>query len=58
MVRFRYVIENGRIALDGRATKLREYGDVEVFYMGLSELGERRSYREVKHYREKKRWLG
>ena len=55
---FGYVIENGRIVLDGPAAKLRENKDVQEFYMGLSELGKRKSYREVKHYRRRKRWLG
>jgi branched-chain amino acid transport system ATP-binding protein len=53
-----YVIENGRIVLDGPAAKLRDNQDVQEFYMGLSELGERKSFREVKHYRRRKRWLG
>lgn len=55
---FGYVIENGRIVLDGPAAKLRENKDVQEFYLGLSELGQRKSYREVKHYRRRKRWLG
>ena len=53
-----YVIENGRIVLDGPAVKLRDNQDVQEFYMGLSEVGIRKSYREVKHYRRRKRWLG
>jgi branched-chain amino acid transport system ATP-binding protein len=53
-----YVIENGRIVLDGPAAKLRDNQDVQEFYMGLSEIGTRKSYREVKHYRRRKRWLG
>jgi len=53
-----YVIENGRIVLDGPAAKLRDNQDVQEFYMGLSEVGTRKSYREVKHYRRRKRWLG
>lgn len=55
---FGYVMENGRIVLDGPAAKLRENKDVQEFYLGLSELGQRKSYREVKHYRRRKRWLG
>lgn len=55
---FGYVIENGRIVFDGLSAKLRENKDIQEFYMGLSELGERKSYREVKHYRRRKRWLG
>ena len=53
-----YVIENGRIVLDGPAPKLRDNEDVKEFYMGLSAVGETRSYREVKHYKRRKRWLG
>ena len=53
-----YVIENGRIVLDGPAAKLRDNQDVQEFYMGLSEIGTRKSFREVKHYRRRKRWLG
>jgi branched-chain amino acid transport system ATP-binding protein len=53
-----YVIENGRIVLDDTAAKLRENADVKEFYMGLSAVGETKSYREVKHYRRRKRWLG
>jgi branched-chain amino acid transport system ATP-binding protein len=52
-----YVMENGRIALGGPAEKLKDNQDVQEFYMGLSAVGSRKSYREVKHYRRKKRWL-
>ncbi len=52
-----YVMENGRIVLDGLADKLRDNEDVREFYMGISCSGERKSYREVKHYRRRKRWL-
>ncbi len=51
-----YILENGRIVLDGPAEKLRQNEDVKEFYLGLA--GERRrSYREVKHYKRRKRWL-
>ena len=53
-----YVMENGKVVLDGPADKLRENEDVREFYMGLSQMGERKSYREVKHYKRRKRWLG
>ena len=53
-----YVIENGRIVLDDTVAKLRENADVKEFYMGLSAVGETKSYRDVKHYRRRKRWLG
>jgi len=51
-----YVLENGRVVMDGPATNLRANEDVKEFYLGLSATG-RRSYREVKHYRRRKRWL-
>ena len=51
-----YVLENGRVVLDGEAAALRENEDVKEFYLGLSESG-RKSYRDVKHYRRRKRWL-
>jgi len=52
-----YVMENGRMVLNGPAAGLRENADVREFYLGLSALGSRKSDREVKHYRRKKRWL-
>jgi branched-chain amino acid transport system ATP-binding protein len=52
-----YVMENGRIVLSGPAERLRDNEDVKEFYMGLSAVGSRKSYREVKHYRRRKRWL-
>jgi branched-chain amino acid transport system ATP-binding protein len=52
-----YIIENGKIVMDGPADKLKDNEDIKEFYMGLSAVGERRSYREVKHYRRRKRWL-
>ncbi|MBS3920664.1 MAG: ABC transporter ATP-binding protein [Deltaproteobacteria bacterium] len=52
-----YVMENGRVVLDGPAEKLKDNEDVREFYLGLSAVGSQKSYREVKHYRRKKRWL-
>ncbi len=52
-----YVMENGRVVLDGTAEFLRNNEDVKEFYMGLSALGTKKSYREVKHYKRRKRWL-
>jgi branched-chain amino acid transport system ATP-binding protein len=52
-----YVMENGRVVLDGDAKMLRDNEDVKEFYLGLTGVGQRRSYREVKHYRRRKRWL-
>lgn len=53
-----FVMESGRIVLDGPTEKLKNNEDVKEFYLGLSRIGERRSYREVKHYKRRKRWLG
>lgn len=53
---FGYIIENGRIVLDGPAAKLRANDDVQEFYLGMSG-GERKSMRDVKHYKRRKRWL-
>jgi branched-chain amino acid transport system ATP-binding protein len=53
-----YVMENGRIVLDGPADKVRKNEDIREFYLGLTEIGFRKSYREVKHYKRRKRWLG
>jgi branched-chain amino acid transport system ATP-binding protein len=52
-----YVMENGKIVLSGTAADLRGNDDVKEFYLGLSEVGGRKSYRDVKHYRRRKRWL-
>jgi branched-chain amino acid transport system ATP-binding protein len=57
VVQYGYVMENGRIVLDGDAEMLRENEDVKEFYLGLTGVGQRRSYRDVKHYRRRKRWL-
>jgi branched-chain amino acid transport system ATP-binding protein len=51
-----YILENGRVVMDGAATALRENQDVKEFYLGLSASG-RKSYRDVKFYRRRKRWL-
>jgi branched-chain amino acid transport system ATP-binding protein len=53
-----YVMENGRIVLDGPAEKLKNNEDVKEFYLGFTGMGEKRSYRDVKHYKRRKRWLG
>jgi branched-chain amino acid transport system ATP-binding protein len=52
-----YVMENGRIVLEGPAEALRQNSDIKEFYLGLNEAGARKSYREIKHYRRRKRWL-
>ena len=51
-----YILENGRVVLDGNASELRENEDVKEFYLGVGGEG-RRSFRDVKHYRRRKRWL-
>lgn len=53
-----YVLDNGRIVLDGTAENLRTNEDVREFYLGLGASGERKSFRDIKHYRRRKRWLG
>ena len=55
---YAYVMENGRIVLDGQANQLKENEDIKEFYLGLTKVGERKSYRHIKHYRRRKRWLG
>lgn len=52
-----YVMENGRIVMDGSAAQLRDNEDIKEFYLGLSEVGKRKSYRDIKHYKRRKRWL-
>jgi branched-chain amino acid transport system ATP-binding protein len=52
-----YIMENGRIVLDGVAAALQNNADIKEFYLGLSEVGVRKSYRDVKHYKRRKRWL-
>jgi branched-chain amino acid transport system ATP-binding protein len=51
-----YILENGRIVMDGPAAALAENADVKEFYLGIAE-GKRKSFREVKHYKRRKRWL-
>ncbi len=51
-----YILENGRVVMDGEAASLRENADVKEFYLGLG-AGGRMSFRDVKHYRRRKRWL-
>jgi len=58
LAEYGYVLENGRIVLDGLAENLKDNEDVKEFYLGFNGMGERRSYREVKHYKRRKRWLG
>ncbi|MCS6843881.1 MAG: ABC transporter ATP-binding protein [Caldilineales bacterium] len=55
---YAYIMENGRVVLDGPSEQMAQNEDVKEFYLGLTQLGERKSYRDVKHYRRRKRWLG
>jgi branched-chain amino acid transport system ATP-binding protein len=52
-----YVMENGRIVLEGPAARLRDNSDIKEFYLGLNEGGTRKSYHDTKHYKRRKRWL-
>lgn len=51
-----YILESGRVVMDGKAADLRDNSDVKEFYLGVSD-GSKRSFREVKHYKRRKRWL-
>lgn len=53
-----YVLENGRIMLDGTGPELRENEDIKEFYLGMSLSGQGKSFRDIKHYKRRKRWLG
>ena len=53
-----YVMESGRVVLEGPADDLKNNEDVRGFYLGLTLEGKRKSYRDMKHYRRRKRWLG
>ena len=55
---FGYVMESGKVVMDGPAQKLLNDEDVQEFYLGLhGDGGERKSFRDVKHYKRRKRWL-
>jgi len=53
-----YVMENGRIVLDGTGAELRDNEDIKEFYLGMSLAGHGKSFKDVKHYKRRKRWLG
>ena len=53
-----YIMETGRVVLEGSSEKLSDNEDVKEFYLGLNEVGKKKSFRDVKHYRRRKRWLG
>ena len=52
-----YIMENGKIVIDGSADRLASDADVREFYLGMGGGGETRSFREIKHYKRRKRWL-
>ncbi len=52
-----YILENGRVVMEGPTEQLRENKDIREFYLGLTDVGTKKSFREVKHYRRRKRWL-
>lgn len=52
-----YILENGRIVMEGPSEKLLRDKDIREFYLGLSETGDRKSFRDIKHYKRRKRWL-
>ncbi len=54
---YAYVLENGRVVMDDTSDKLLENPDIKDFYLGLTDLGGRKSFRDVKHYKRRKRWL-
>lgn len=53
---YAYVMENGKIVLNGPADRMRDNEDVKEFYLGLK-VGAKKRYRDVKHYKKRKRWL-
>jgi branched-chain amino acid transport system ATP-binding protein len=57
IAQYAYVMESGRIVLDGDRQTISDNEDIKEFYLGLSGVGQRKSYRDVKHYRRRKRWL-
>src|SRR4030095_1400222 len=54
--RYGYILENGRVVMDGEAKALRENEDVKEFYLGIAE-GKRKSFRDVKNYKRGRRWV-
>jgi len=58
IAQYGYVLETGRVVLKGTSSELMDNEDVKEFYLGLSLSGKRKSFRDVKHYKRRKRWLG
>jgi len=57
VAQYAYVLENGRVVMDGESERLRENPDIRDFYLGLTDLGTRKSFRAIKHYKRRKRWV-
>ncbi len=57
LAQYAYVMESGRVVLDGDRQTISDNEDIKEFYLGLSGVGQRKSYRDVKHYKRRKRWL-
>ncbi len=57
IAQYGYIMENGKVVLDGETEKLVNNEDVKEFYLGMTEIGTRKSYKEIKHYKRRKRWL-
>jgi branched-chain amino acid transport system ATP-binding protein len=55
---YAYVMENGRIVLEGSSQELKNNEDIKEFYLGLTEVGTKKKYKEIKHYKRRKRWMG
>ncbi len=53
-----YIIESGRIVLEGISKELPENADMKDFYLGLSSMGKKKALRDIKHYKRRKRWMG
>jgi branched-chain amino acid transport system ATP-binding protein len=53
-----YIMESGQIVMEGEVARLREAADIQSFYLGMGDGAERQSFRDVKHYKRRKRWLG
>lgn len=54
---YAYILENGRVVLDGEAARLSRNPEVQEYYLGHGGSGERKSFRDIKHYKRRKRWL-
>lgn len=55
---YAYIIESGRIVLEGTSKELLENADIKEFYLGMSSVGKKKAFRDIKHYKRRKRWMG